>query len=276
MNMSDEQIKTIVDSQGKTFTRTKDNKWKELLRNHVWDILGMGLTTCNATVGAINFVASKSFAVSCADFYGVDSRYFSETGLFTDKLIVFVVSIFVLMCPFIFTYLNKNEKSKIYVVTTFVVTVSILFMQNAIFLIDIIESVSWDWIKKCIDNYWTVAILLVADIIISYSVIIRKYFCGNKPYKKFEKVLFVIAVAIYISNVSTGIMVKMNYEINDKKTYEVIGHDKVMISSFDDKFVVMNCEIEDDILVLKKGKYDLIDMRGVSITYREYKDVICE
>ena len=77
-------------------------------------------------------------------------------------------------------------------------------------------------------------------------------------------------------NVATGIAIKMNYEISDKKSYEVIEQNRAIVSNYDGKFVVMDCEIQGETIVLKKGTYSLEEMTGVSITYHEYEKVICE
>lgn len=69
---------------------------------------------------------------------------------------------------------------------------------------------------------------------------------------------------------------KINYEIADKKEYEVIEQNRAIVSNYDGKFVVMSCEIQDETIILKKGTYSLEDMTGVSITYHKYEKVICE
>lgn len=81
---------------------------------------------------------------------------------------------------------------------------------------------------------------------------------------------------LYISNTATGITIKINYDISDKKAYEVIEQDRAIISNYEGKFVVMDCEIQDEIIILKKGTYSLEEMTGVSITYHEYEKVVCE
>lgn len=70
--------------------------------------------------------------------------------------------------------------------------------------------------------------------------------------------------------------IKMDYDISDKKSYEVIEQNRAIVSNYDDKFVVMDCEIQGETIVLKKGTYSLEEMTGVSITYHKYKKVICE
>lgn len=81
---------------------------------------------------------------------------------------------------------------------------------------------------------------------------------------------------IYISNIITGISIKMNYQASDKKDYEIIGMNQAIVSVYDDKFVVMNCNIQDEEMILEKGKYQLEQMTGVPIVYKEFTKVICK
>lgn len=69
---------------------------------------------------------------------------------------------------------------------------------------------------------------------------------------------------------------RMNYEIDDKKTYETIEQDRAVVSEYEGKFVVMECEVQGETLILKKGTCRLEEMAGVPITYHKYEKVICE
>ena len=117
---------------------------------------------------------------------------------------------------------------------------------------------------------------LIVDVMIAYFIIIRNFFWKNRKYNKVEKIVLSIALLLYVMNVATGIAIKMDYEISDKKSYEVIEQNRAIVSNYNGKFVVMDCEIQGETIVLKKGTYSLEEMTGVSITYHKYEKVICE
>ena len=52
-------------------------------------------------------------------------------------------------------------------------------------------------------------------------------------------------------------MIKINCDISDKKSYEVIEQNRAVISDYNGKFVVMKCEIQDETIILKRGTYSL-------------------
>lgn len=275
--MQDKQYKEIVDSQGNAYKSNKDkNKITQYLETNIWNFLGTGLAAVITLVGIVNFVISKSFSASCANFYGIDKKYFSGTEMFEDKLIFILCAFVMFVYPIILSYINKKINSKGYVVLTFIFTIFILFVQNVLYMVSLIEIIPWDWLRQIVDNYVTLGVFLVADILIAYFVIIRNFFFGKKKFNKIEKGVLAIALLIYMLNTAIGVTIKMNYDISDKKSYEVIEQNRAILSNYDGKFVVMDCEIQGETIILKKGTYSLEEMTGVSITYHKYEKAICE
>ncbi len=275
--MQDKQYKEIVDSQGNAYKSNKDkNKITQYLETNIWNFLGIGLAAVITLVGIVNFVISKSFSASCANFYGIDKKYFSGTEMFEDKLIFILCAFVMFVYPIILSYINNKINSKGYVVLTFIFTIFILFVQNVLYMVSLIEIIPWDWLRQIVDNYVTLGVFLVADILIAYFVIIRNFFFGKKKFNKIEKGVLAIALLIYMLNTAIGVTIKMNYDISDKKSYEVIEQNRAILSNYDGKFVVMDCEIQGETIILRKGTYSLEEMTGVSITYHKYEKAICE
>ncbi len=274
--MQDKENKNIVDSQGNVLKSKKNNKLKQFLETNIWNILGPGLATCITLVGIVNLMISKKFSFSCANFYGIDRRYFSGTEMVEDKVIFFLCAVALFAYPFVLSYVNKKINSKINVIVTVPLAIFILFVQNILYAVELINKIPWNWLKACIDNYVVISIFLASDVLIVYFVIIRNFFFRKKKFKIIEKVIFVIALLVYVLNVLIGFTIKISYDISDKKEYEIIENNRAIISSYDGKFVVMDCEIQDETIILKKGVYSLEEMTGISITYHKYEEVICE
>lgn len=274
--MQDKKNRDIVDSQGNVIKSIKDNKTKQFLKDNIWNILSTGLATSITLVEMINLVISKNFSVSCSNFYGIDGKYFDGTEMFKNKLIFIFCALALFAYPFIFSYINKKMNSKLYVIFTFIITVYIMFFQNLSYTINLIEIIPWAWLRRFIDNYAAIGVFLIVDIVIAYFIIIRNFFWKNKKYSVCGKIILAIALILYVLNVAIGITIKINYEIADKKEYEVIEQNRAIVSNYDGKFVVMSCEIQDETIILKKGTYSLENMTGVSITYHKYEKVICE
>ena len=64
--------------------------------------------------------------------------------------------------------------------------------------------------------------------------------------------------------------------VSNKKNYEVIEDNRAIVSCYEGKFVVMDCKIQGETLILNKGTYRLEEMTGKSISYHQYEKVVCE
>lgn len=274
--MSDENNKVILDSQGNVLKNVRESKVKHFLKNNWANALENGLATCITIVGILNLMFSRNFANSCASFYGVDSKYFSRTEMFGDRLIFFFWAAVLFLYPFILAYLGEKISSKSNVILIFFAVTSILFLINLAYTIKLIDFAPYDCLKKFWGNSRWIIIYLAADIVIAYFLTIRKYLWKNKKYKKVERIFLTIALLVYLANTVVGVGIQLRYEISDEKSYEVIEGNRAIVSTYNDKFVVMDCEVQDDTIILKKGSYRLEEMTGVSITYHKYQEVVCE
>lgn len=274
--MQDKENKNIVDSHGNVIKSIKDDRIKRFLKDNVWNILSTGLAAGITLAEMTNLIISKGFSISCSNFYGIDGKYFSGTEIFENKLIFIFGALVLFVYPFIFSYMNRKMNSKLYVILTFIITVCVLFVENLSYTINLIEIIPWAWLRRFIDNYVTMGVILIVDIVIAYFIIIRNFFWKNKEYNMAGKIVLAIALILYVLDAAIGIGIKISYKIDDKKAYEVIEQNRAIVSDYDGKFVVMNCEIQGETLILKKGTYSLEEITGVSITYHKYEEVICE
>jgi hypothetical protein len=148
-------------------------------------------------------------------------------------------------------------------------------MQNIYYTIDFLDKIEWNLFKSLVDNIITIVIFLVIDIIIAYFLILRNYFIKEKKLKSWERVILCLSLLIYITDVSLGFSAIIGSKIEDKKTYEVINNNKVIVEVYDGKYLIMNCEVENNNLIIHKGMYSFIEMTGIEIKYHEYKNVTC-
>ena len=73
--------------------------------------------------------------------------------MFENKLIFVLCAFLLFAYPFIFSYISEKINSKIYVILMFLFTVCILFIQNVLYTINLIEIIPWTWLRKIVDNY---------------------------------------------------------------------------------------------------------------------------
>lgn len=265
LGMLDNESKDIIDTQGKPLKIKKCNAIKEYLKTNIWNILGTGFAAFFTVASLVNVVISREYSKSCANFYGIDRKYFSGTGgLFEDKAIFVICALILFVYPLVFSYIVKKTKNKLYMVLLSLATICVLGIQNIAYTPEL---------NIRAENV-IIVILFVSDLLITYFLIVRVF--SKKKYNKVENVIFTATFLIYAINVIVGIAIRINYDISDKKTYEVIENNRAVVSTYDGKFVVMDCKIQGETIILTKGTYRIEDMTDVTITYHNYDKVICE
>lgn len=174
--MLDKENRDIIDLQGNILKSTKENKIKDFLVTNIWKIFGTGFATVTTMFGMFSILVSKGYSISCANFYGIDRRYFTGTEIFEDKMIGVLCALILFSYPFIFSYLTKRIKSKASTIVTFFLTIIILFVQNLIYTLELVEKIPWEWMIRYIYNNVTFGIFFVSDVLIAYFIIIRELF----------------------------------------------------------------------------------------------------
>lgn len=158
----------------------------------------------------------------------------------------------------------------------FIVLVIMLCFANILFNICTVSFAHWDWMRHWADQYAWGIMLLISSAILAYFLSLRSVICRWKGYKWPEKILLAVASMIVIINIAVSIKSVLTINISDKKKYEVIEGNRAIVSCYEGKFVVMDCKIQGETLVLNKGTYRLEEMTGKSICYHQYEKVVCD
>lgn len=235
------------------------------------------LVVLTSIMGIVVYMFNRYYMYYCGEFYGISSKYFKENNIFYDKAIAIFCGILLLMYPFIIKFFIDKIDNKKYKIFEFLFDLLMILVQLSAFLIVIINSYIYTNFINYVREYFylLIIIIIIISFLIAYYLTYRidNY---NKKTKCIEKIVFGLSMIVYFVVISCGLFVKINYNIQDKRYYETINDNKVIVSDFSDKFVVMDCDINDEILIIHKGKCTLVDMTDVNITYKEYKDVICK
>lgn len=262
--------------------KSSRNKIFEFYKANVWKVWGTGLTAAITISGIFSIILSTFYASSCSTYYQVDKRYFEGQNVFGYKSILIACMLILFIYPFIISYLNKGFGSKSFKAFAFLLIFTVLGLQSVIY-VDIIREYSPCKLLESLFAYWVVVVLsLVADLILTYYFIRDKGFPkeGDANNKKALR-LARVSLGVFYSVVIIGMMIAVFSGVRQKKWYEIINDNKAIISAFDGKYVVLDCEIisynkDEDILKLRKGKYSLIGMTELPIVYHKFSEVSCE
>lgn len=274
--MQDKPEKCIVDSQGNAIK--KDKSIKQFLTDNTKNILTLLLTSgiAGLVIKIVKEAVAYKYAGSCADFYGADRRYFSGIEVLEYKWFYICSLIFLLVYITVCLYASKKTTSKAGDIGMFIVLVIMLCFANILFNICTVSFAHWEWMRHWADQYAWGIMLLISSVILAYFLSLRSVICRWKGYKWPEKILLAVASMIVIINIAVSIKSVLTINISDKKKYEVIEGNRAIVSCYEGKFVIMDCKIQGETLVLNKGTYRLEEMTGKSIRYHQYEKVVCE
>lgn len=274
--MQDKPEKCIVDSQGNAIK--KDKSIKQFLTDNTNNILTLLLTSgiVGIVIKIVKAAVTYEYAGSCADFYGADRRYFSGMEVLEYKWFYICSLLLLLVYITVCLYASKKTNSKAGDIGMFIVLVIMLCFANILFNICTVSFAHWDWMKHWADHYVWWSALLSSGVFLAYFLSLRSVICRWKGYKWPEKILLAVASMIVIINIAVSIKSVLTINISDKKKYEVIEGNRAIVSCYEGKFVVMDCKIQGETLVLNKGTYRLEEMTGKSIRYHQYEKVVCE
>ena len=233
-------------------------------RNIIGDIVTMGIPIVSVIIALIRVIESTAYAMQCSEIYGADIRYFINTGL-TEVRVIYVVSTFIIILhPIIIVYFFKNNKQWKWKVLIWLLIA--LWGQTVVYAVNIKKATLW--------NTGIIGFMMcagfVADGIIDY-LIFKIFFTESEIVMNgIRKGICCIALFIYAIICFLEIAASFN-GIRGKKVYETINDNKAIIAEYNDKFIVIDCYIEGENLVLLKGNYTIEDLTGVKIKRRKYE-----
>lgn len=267
--------KVIVDSNNKVLMSRKKKNLK-LFKENIGRVVG-GVTVGILIFNIIEFINIIQFSASCQEYYGVYWKYFRESELFKVRLVELLVMTIALLYPIFFVMFNKKNKSRIFCIISFFLTIFLMFYQNIIYASSFLKESNNHFVNKIEDNVYVIVAFAISDVIISFYVFIRKNFLNLRKIKihTYEKIILGMALIIFLISVFEGIYSIINGgDIKNKQNYEMLGKNKVVVAEYKNQFVTMNCKVKNGVLHIKKyGEYELIEMKENIVHYSNFKDV---
>ncbi len=247
------------------------SKWEKIAE--IGGIVGGVIITAK---NMISIYWCVNYAQECSRFYGIDKRYFDGTMAFQDKL-RFIFSVLILLVYlFILYYINSKTRKKGLQILSFLVMAVLLFALSISCAMAIINALDYQWLINVIDNIFTILFLIAASIVFAYVLTMENYPKIKEPLKKIFIIIICIMLFVYSIIIASGIVLMVDKDISDKKDYEVIDDNKVIVSYYEGKTLVMDCYEKNETLYIDKGSYYFIEMTNGEIKYKKYKDVKCE
>ena len=149
----------------------------------------------------------------------------------------------------------------------------VMFAQNLIFFSSVNEYIKCNFIKEVLTGNIITVLLLAVDLIVVYLIILRGVFKKRNNSGIIISIVFLICVFLYILQGIFSATLPLFIDISNKRNYEIIDGNQVIVDVYDGRFLVMNCKIEDGNLFIEKGKYSFVEMERNDIRYLKFENV---
>lgn len=199
-------------------------------------------------------------------YYGISYKLFNSEELNILYNFGFSIIIILCFCSLIYCYIqlfnSKKLELKTKVLNTFLIIISNLIM---VYSINIEYSI------------WNIIIntgLLIATEIIMIFVFFKK--SKKEETEKLEtksilnslKILpFYLIFVVFVILFEYGLWIKMN------KTYRIVDNDKVIVYTTENYYLTLNCEIENNVLIIYQGSQTKIDNKDIESKLIKFKDI---
>ncbi len=199
-------------------------------------------------------------------YYGISYELFNSEEL--NILYNFGFSIIILLCFFSLIYcyiqLFNLKKSEL---KTKALNIFFIIVSNMV----IVYSINSEY------SIWNIIINTVLFIIIEI-IIIFIFFKEPKKDKteKLEtksisnslKILpFYLIFVVFVILFEYGLEIKMN------KTYRIVDNDKVIVYTTENYYLTLNCEIENNVLIIYQGSQTKIDNKNIESKLIKFKEI---
>lgn len=203
-------------------------------------------------------------------YYGLDMGLYKYNDLnffyeFCLSLIIISVFISMLCCG---KQIRDNIKNKKYLNKTNGNNILTLFVSNIVLLFTTGAKLNW------IGYFFNSVFLIIIEIFISY-IVFKEPSEKIQTLKEFfvdlcKKVPFLLVFLILYFCIVTYA------NISSKKEYRIINDNTVIVYSNNDYFLALDCEVNDDILIIHKGTQNKIVNTNVYSKLKKFDEIKVE
>ena len=235
-------------------------KYRELIIT-IWGVL------CLIVSKAVIF----NYKQKCEAYYNVSMQYFDGQQRLEDVEIFGILTVLLIIYPIIIFIIRHYFDDKKGEIMTFIALSCVFFYQSLTYDEYIMQYSDSDFLRKIAASWITIGILFVADLFVSFFLVWK-----NKGKKIISNIVVTISLMIIVINALFGIFAGLNFNVENKKEYEILDSGKsAVISTYEGMFVVMDCQIygDNEYLYLDNKNYRLEEMAGHNIQYIMFDSV---
>lgn len=196
-------------------------------------------------------------------YYGISYELFNSEELNILYNFGFSIVIILCFCSLIYCYIQLFNSKKLELKTK-AFNIFLIIVSNMVVVYSINSEYSiWNFIINT-------CLLIVTEIIMTFISFKKQKKEGTETRSILNSLK---ALPFYLIFVVFVILFKYGVEIKMNKTYRIIDNNKVIVYTTENYYLTLNCEIENNVLVIYQGSQIKIDNKDIESKLIKFKDI---
>ena len=249
-------------------------RWNKILKfiqeNYAWFIaVTTGLSVVvNNILKFIEYLKANVYF----SYYGIDINLYqySDQGFIYSLCvsILYLLALWSLLYCFHQTMINL--KNKRFINKSNLINIVIILACNLCLILT--SNIKLDLSNIIINFILYVITELIGAIILFYSPSknkrVSEEISMREEFSNYVKILpFILMILIILSGIKTQI------SLENKRSYKIINNEKVIVYSNNNYYLTLDCEINDNNLIIYKGRQEKINNTGIYSIYTKFEGV---
>ena len=244
----------------------KDKILKFLQQNYAW-----GATLITGISIIISFVLKFMkyiYSNYYFNYYGISHELFNsdELGILYNFGSSFLIAL--CLCSLFYCYVQLfNTKKYKLTKKTKLLNGILIAISNIIMAFSVNDEFS---IKKFLIN---IGVFIIAEIIMTiiFLIITKNDKDKNNDIKDSSNYLKILP--FYLMLIIGCFLISYNFEIKQNKSYRIIDDNKVIVYTTKDYYLILDCEIENNVLTIYRCKQSKIDNENIESELMKFKEI---
>lgn len=196
-------------------------------------------------------------------YYGISYELFNSEELNILYNFGFSIIIILCFCSLIYCYIQLFNSKKLELKTK-ALNIFLIIVSNMV----IVYSINSEY------SIWNIIINTVLFIIIEIIMIFIFFKEPKKEKLETKSILNSLKILpFYLIFVVFAILFEYGIEIKMNKTYRIVDNDKVIVYTTENYYLILNCEIENNVLIIYQGSQTKIDNEDIESKLIKFKDI---
>lgn len=152
----------------------KMNRIKSYIKDNIWNFFSAITALATFAIQWMHMIMATMYSRDLGQYYGVDMKYFESNPIALNNLKNFAAICLAVLIPFLLSRIVRGMKEKLAMGLYFVGTAMIIFYLTTGYIVEILDTILWEWWWSIIDSWIIFIVLSIHALVLAYFFILRE------------------------------------------------------------------------------------------------------